>query len=155
MELSNVTLSEPMFIGDSKIVLKMIARNNPAGLPIFYGTRIMEISALSATTSWHWCPGFLNPADLLTRSGSKLEKLNSRFWLQGSFLSQSPSSWPTKSCASLISVQVFFASFKKVSASPPNPLTECITELLTKQLSYSKILILHPLKDRQDLQSIT
>ena len=45
MELSNVTLSEPMFIGDSEIVLKMIARNDPAGLPIFYKTRIMEISA--------------------------------------------------------------------------------------------------------------
>ena len=43
-ELSNITLSEPMFISDSEIVLKMIARNNPARLPMFYGTRIMEIS---------------------------------------------------------------------------------------------------------------
>ena len=79
LELSNVTLLEPMFIADSEIVLKMIPRDDPAGLPIFYGTRIMEISA-----NWHWCPGALNSADLLTRSGSTLEKLNSRFWLQGS-----------------------------------------------------------------------
>ena len=39
MELSNVTLSGPMFIGDSEIVMKMIARNDPAGLSMFYGTR--------------------------------------------------------------------------------------------------------------------
>ena len=32
LELCNITLSEPMFIGDSEIVLKMIARNDPAGL---------------------------------------------------------------------------------------------------------------------------
>ena len=35
LELSNITLSEPMFIGDSEIVLKMIARNDSAGLPLF------------------------------------------------------------------------------------------------------------------------
>ena len=96
LELMKVNLSEPVFIGDSKIVHKMMARNNPAGLPIFYGTRIMEISTLSAAVSWYWCPGSLNPADLLTRSGFTLEKLNSKFWLQGSFLPQPPSSWPTK-----------------------------------------------------------
>ena len=43
LELSNVTLSEPMFLGNSKIVLKMIARDNAAGLPIFYGTRIIHL----------------------------------------------------------------------------------------------------------------
>ena len=48
LELTNVNLLEPVFISDSKIVLKMITRNNPARLPIFYGTRIVEISALSA-----------------------------------------------------------------------------------------------------------
>ena len=72
LELTNVNLLEPVFIGDSKIMLKMIARNNPVGLPIFYGTRILEISALSAAVSWYWCPGSLNPADLLTRFGFTL-----------------------------------------------------------------------------------
>ena len=129
-----------MFIGDSEIVLKMIARYDPAGLPILYGTKIMEISTLSNTANWHWCPGALNPADLLTRSGSTLEKINSRFLLQGSFLSQPPSSWPNKSCVSLISDQIPSAMFKKVSATPPNSLIEYITELLTNNWSYSKIL---------------
>ena len=72
LELCNITLSEPMFIGDSEIVLKMIARNNPAGLPMFYGTRVMEISALSIADNWNWCPGSHNLADLLTRSGATL-----------------------------------------------------------------------------------
>ena len=73
-------------ISDSEIVLKMIPRNDPAGLPMFYGTRVMELSALSAADNWNWCPGSLNPADLLTRPGATLEKINSKFWLQGSFL---------------------------------------------------------------------
>ena len=86
LELSNITLSKPMFISDSEIVHKMIARNNPAGLPMFYRTRIMEISALSIADNWNWCPESLNTADLLTRSGATLENINSSFWLQGSFL---------------------------------------------------------------------
>jgi len=32
-ELFNVSLSPPTFIGDSEIVLKMIAKNDPAGNP--------------------------------------------------------------------------------------------------------------------------
>ena len=90
----NVSLSNPVFIGDSEIVLKMIARNNPSDFPLFYGTRIMEISKLTNDDNWFWCPGVLSPADLLTRSGSTLEKIKSRFWLQGRFLSAPTSSWP-------------------------------------------------------------
>ena len=44
LELNNASSSDPVFIGDSEIVLKMIARNDPASLPIFYGTRIMKNS---------------------------------------------------------------------------------------------------------------
>ena len=131
LELSNITQSEPMFIGDSEIVLKMIARNDPAWLPMFYGTRIMEISALSIADNWNWCPGSLNPADFLTRSGATLEKINSSFWLQGSFFPQPPSSWPTKLSSSLISDTYPSAVVKKISAASPHPLTELITDVLT------------------------
>ena len=34
-ELYNVSLSNPIFIVDSEIVLKMIARNDHADLPLF------------------------------------------------------------------------------------------------------------------------
>ena len=85
-ELYNISLYNPVFIRNSEIVLRMIARNDPVDLPLFYGTRIMQISALTSTNNWFWCPGILNHADVLTRSGSTLEKIRSRFWLQGSFL---------------------------------------------------------------------
>ena len=52
--------------------------------PIFYGTRVIEIAALTNSDNWFWCLGQLNPADLLTRSGSTLEQINSDFWLHGS-----------------------------------------------------------------------
>ena len=129
-----------MFIGDSEIVLKMIARNDPAGLPMFYGTRVMEISTLSVADNWNWCLGSLNPADLLTRPGATLEKINSKFWLQGSFLPQPPSSWPIKPSSSLISDTYPSAIVKKISAATPHPLTEFIADALSRVKSYSKIL---------------
>ena len=46
-EQYNINLKPSVFIGDSEIVLRMIAKNDPVDLPIFYGTRIMEIAALS------------------------------------------------------------------------------------------------------------
>ena len=84
--LFNVTLSAPVFVGDLDIVLKLIAKNDPAGPPVFYGSRLMEILSTSSPDNWFWCPGPLNPADLLTRSGTECKQINSKFWLQGSFL---------------------------------------------------------------------
>ena len=46
-ELYNIILKPSVFIGDSEIVLRMIAKNDPADLPIFYRTRIIKIAALS------------------------------------------------------------------------------------------------------------
>ena len=69
-ELFNVSLFPPVFIGDSEIILKMIAKNDLAGPPVFYGTRLMEILSILSPENWFWCPGSLNPANLLTRSGT-------------------------------------------------------------------------------------
>ena len=85
-ELYNIDLKPSIFFGDSEIVLRMITKNDPADLPIFYGTRVMEIAALSNADKWFWCPGSVNPADLLTRTGLTLESIGSRFWLHSSFL---------------------------------------------------------------------
>ena len=51
-EMYSIKLSSPVFIGDSEIVLRMIAKNDPADLPIFYGTRVMEIAALTNSDNW-------------------------------------------------------------------------------------------------------
>ena len=100
-ELFNVTLSAPVFVGYSEIILKMIAKNDPAGPPVFYGSRLMEILSTSSSDNWFWCPGPLNPADLFTRSGTECNQINSKFWLQGSFLPQEKSTWPIIACTSL------------------------------------------------------
>ena len=100
----------------------------------------MQISALTNADSWFWCPGIPIPADLLTRSGSTLEKSRSRFWLQGSFLSTPKSSWPTKLCASLILNKTPTATISKVSCKSINPLTDVITEFQERSGSFSKVL---------------
>ena len=48
----SVNLTSLVFIGDSEIVLRMIAKNDEAELPVFYGTRVMEIAALTNTADW-------------------------------------------------------------------------------------------------------
>ena len=138
-ELYNVSLSNPVFIGDSEIVLKMIARNDPADLPLFYETRIMEILELTNTDNWFWCPGIFNPADLLTRSGLTLMKIKSRFWLQGIFLSPPTSSWPRKPCVFIILYQTLTANIYKISCITINPLTDTITEYLERTGSYTRV----------------
>ena len=138
-EMYNTKLSPPTFIGDSEIVLKMIAKNSPADLPIFYGTRVMEISALSTSENWLWCPGPLNPADLLTRSGTTLEQVNSDFWLYGSFLPLDERSWPVKNCASLSSSPLPTTGINRVAPVPVNPLSDLIPKLLNNALSFSKV----------------
>ena len=87
-EMYSIKLYSPVFIGNSEIVLRMIAKNDLADLHIFYGTRVMKIAALTNSDNWFWCPSPLNPADILSRSGSTLEQINSDFWLHRSFLSK-------------------------------------------------------------------
>ena len=142
LELLNASFSDLVFIGDSEIVLTMNARNDPASLPIIYGTRIMEIRSQTTTDNWMWCPGPLNPANLLTRSGSTLKKINSNFWLFGSFLLNPVSTWPNKPCSSLIS-NLPFAVISRISAMPPNPLTEYISEQLEHVQSFTKVVNAH------------
>ena len=96
-ELFNVSLSPPTFICDSKIVRRMIAKNDPAGNPVFYGVRLIEILAASSPNNWFWCPGNLNPADLLTKSGTNCMQVNSEFWLNASFLPQESPPGPSSS----------------------------------------------------------
>ena len=64
-------------------------------------SRLMEIAAVTSPDNWFWCPSPLNPADLLTKTGSICDKIKSDFWLHGRFLPQPESSWPIKKCVSL------------------------------------------------------
>jgi len=139
-ELFNVTLSPPTFIGDSEIVLKMIAKNDPAGNPVFYGVRLMEILAASSPNNWFWCPGDLNPADLLTRSGTSGAQVNSEFWLNGSFLPRDKSTWPIILCSSITSGEIPIKSINIAKLAPVNPSREYILSLLHHELSLSTVI---------------
>ena len=139
-ELFNVSLSPPVFIGDSEIVLKMIANKDPAGPPVFYGTRLMEILSTSSPENWFWCPGSLNPADLLTRSGTDCKQINSKFWLNGSFLPHNKSSWPTVPCSSLLINDTVTKSVNLISTRPVNPSRKVIISLLKNTQSFSKVI---------------
>ena len=138
-ELFNVSLSSPVFIGDSEIILKMIAKDDPAGPPVFYGTRLMEISSTSSPENWFWCPGSLNPADLLTRSGSVCNQINSKFWLQGSFLTQERSSWPIIVCTALPTSNTLTKSIKVITI-PADQSQDLITRLLVRTQSLNKVI---------------
>ena len=137
-ELFNVTLSAPIFVGDSEIVLKMIAKNDPAGPPVFYGTRLMEILSTSSPDNWFWCPGTLNPADLLTKSGTECKQINCEFWLQGSFLPKEKSTWPIIACTSLPTSDTCTRMVNIVNL-PVNQSQDLITHYLEHSQSLNKV----------------
>ena len=116
----------------------MIARIDPADPLVLYGTRIMEIAAVTNPDSWFWCPGPLNPADLLTRTGSTCEQIKSDFWLHGSFLPQSEAFWPIKECVSLLSDSHPLQTINLTIATPVNPSSNLIISLLEYTQSLSR-----------------
>ena len=127
-------------MGDSEIILEMIAKNNPACPPVFYGTRLMEIYAVSSSDYWFWCPGPLNLADLLTRMGSTWDQIKSDFWLHGSFLPQPKLSWPIKKCVSLPVSDLPSRTINLTVAVPVNPSSDFIVSLLEHNQSLSKVI---------------
>lgn len=136
-ELFNVTLSSPVFIGDSEIILKMIAKQR---------------SSWTSSVLWNYthdylpcpCPttgfGGLDLADLLTRSGSTCDLINSDFWLHGSFLPQLKSSWPTKSYASLPACDFSSRTINIIAALPINQSSDLTISLMQHNQSLSKVI---------------
>ena len=118
----------------------MIANGDPAAPPVFYGIWIVEIAAISEPNNWFWCPGPLNPADLLTRTGSTCAQIKSDFWLHGSFLPQPKSSYPIKECTSLLSDSLPRSWINLTIATPVNASSDLIINLLEHSQSLSKVI---------------
>ena len=96
----------------------------------------MEILSTSSPDNWFWCPGPLNPADLLTRSaGSECKQINSKFWLQGSFLPPEKSTRPIIVCTSIPTSDT---SIKMVNII--NMLVNQSQDLITHYLEHSQSL---------------
>ena len=100
----------------------------------------MKILASSSPNSWFWCPGDLNPADLLTRSRTSCAQINSKFWLNGSFLPQEKSSWPTILCSSITTSETSILSVNLTRSIPVNPSQGLIFSLLQHTQSFSAVL---------------
>ena len=85
-----------IFWSDSRIVLSWI-RSEAAKFKQFVAARVNEIHELSTTDNWRWVPTAENPADDATRLSSEVQLTPSERWFTGpSFLSLSPSLWPTE-----------------------------------------------------------
>ena len=96
----------------------------------------MEILSTSSPDNWFWCPGPLNPADLSTRSaGSECKQINSKFWLQGSFLPPEKSTRPIIVCTSIPTSDT---SIKMVNII--NMLVNQSQDLITHYLEHSQSL---------------
>ena len=100
-ELTNVKVSRFRFVGDSTIVLQMIAKNKPATLDSFFGTRLLKITDASNPNQWFWIAGKENPADLLTRQGCNAAAVGSPLWMNGGVLNGPEDMWGTVSCQEL------------------------------------------------------
>ena len=67
---------------DSMLVLAWI-KSDPNKWKEFVANRVTTIQSLVPPNRWLHCPGEQNPADLLTRSVSASELMNSKQWLHG------------------------------------------------------------------------
>ena len=99
----------------------------------------MEILSTSSPENWFWCLGTLNPADLLTISGTECNQINSKFWLYGSFLPQERSTWPTTICTSLPACDTPTRSVNIITI-PVCQSQDLITSLLEHTQSLSKVI---------------
>ena len=82
------------YIGDSQIALQQ-ASKDPMLSDHILGPKIEEIQDyIDVQSQLLFCRSKHNPADLNTRPGNGIEKLNNSFWLEGSFLTTPESTWP-------------------------------------------------------------
>ena len=94
----NVQIESVTYITDSRVVLAQL-RSDPCKFDTFTGPRINFIQDNSKKSTWMWCPGDQNPADLSTRNKTTAYEMKSVFWLNGGFLMQPQDEWPTKCLA--------------------------------------------------------
>ncbi|XP_064470062.1 uncharacterized protein LOC135384806 [Ornithodoros turicata] len=71
-----------IFWSDSSVALCWIKANASRWKP-FVANRVVEIQGLCDPSTWHYCPGEQNPADLLTRGVLPRQLQNNEFWWTG------------------------------------------------------------------------
>lgn len=87
---------EEFYWVDSMVVLHWI--RNERSWKQYIQNRVNEIRSLTNASSWHFCPGMLNPADNPSRGMSGNDLVASNTWWSGpEFLCQSEETWPKES----------------------------------------------------------
>ena len=79
---------------DSMVTLSWI-RSDPLRWKTFVCNRVTDIQKLVPAERWSFCPGNMNPADLLTRGICAEELVHSRLWLAGPDMLQDVDMVPT------------------------------------------------------------
>lgn len=91
-----ITLKDLFFWSDSTVVLAYIKSDNGC-FHRYVANRVAFIRSHTDPQSWRHVPGTQNPADLLSRGASNIQKfLSDETWREGpSFLKNSQNYWPT------------------------------------------------------------
>lgn len=96
----NVNITEKFLWTDSQIVLCWIS-GNPYKQPPYVKNRVKDIRKLY-DGEWRHCPGYLNPADLLTRPISAKVFSKSETWTNGpKFLQYDNTLWPINTAVNI------------------------------------------------------
>ena len=131
----NVQIESVTYITDSRVVLAQL-RSDPCKFDTFTGPRINFIQDNSKMSTWMWCPGDQNPADLPTRNKTTISEMKSFLWLNGGFLMQPQEVWPTKCLAE-----------DDILVSYQNPLLTA--KLLMNKVSMREVTFLEKIMDKQ------
>ena len=157
-ELTNVNKIQFRFAGDSEIVLKIVASGQPGRLEQFFGTRLMEIREETAILQWFWIPGEQNPADLLTRAGTRAEQIQSQLWKNGGFLEDNNRDKVMVACDQLNSKKEEQVVVKKVDVeeiSATDMIVRNMIKILKSKEKTERVLLLllkklHEVKEKRE-----
>ena len=89
-------LGQSHFWVDSEIVVKYIT-NDSKRYQVFVANRVSEIRSLSEPNQWHYVPGSLNPADIVSRGVGPAALVASEWFSGPSFLHTYKSEWNVRS----------------------------------------------------------
>ncbi|XP_064475627.1 uncharacterized protein LOC135389519 [Ornithodoros turicata] len=88
-----ITQAATILWTDSEITLHWIY-GAPSDWKPFVQNRVAEIQGVTDPHQWRYCPGYDNPADLLTRGTSCLHLIESKLWWKGPSWLIDQQSWP-------------------------------------------------------------
>lgn len=136
--------SKCYFFTDSLLNLWRI-QQGPNKWRQWVGNRIKAILANAPKNQWHFCPGYCNPADLVSRGANGNDLFQNLLWWEGPpFLKEPPKTWP--SSKSLIKTEEMLQEDQLEEKKVVRPFTVMVTQfeapfaaLLERSSSWTKL----------------